>query len=813
MKLGTTAKTVWLSVLGAIFAFSVSLLVGINTTANATATGITGINLSLEEDVVVKFHTDVAEGESAKLVVNFDGADTKITEHENGIFSFWGVTPQNFGKDITATLYDADGNALGETQTTSVQTYLQDLLALDLENSGCKDELQYNAMRELAVNMLNYGSAAQVYTNTDVDNLANANLTADQKELASDTITVDATDKVVVGDAWIGAGVRFDYKLGLYFVFQADDVNSINATVNGVAVRPTVYDASKNWYVIRYNDFTATNMNDVITAKLTFADASEQTFAYSVKSYVYAKGGSGDALANLVNATYVYGFAAVKYDGELKLTKAPTLTQEGELYFDNKGYDMDGTGYETVVLPALNVVDYDATATQTNSDDKAPVIVTTYTYKENDAFSFKLTTGNALYLNDTYYSEHIVSLANTDTVKYSYDATNGYVMRALEPTTVAYAKTYAHVITFIGDVTIDRGSDYYAANGSINVGTETESANVTIKADNYSNSKSYGTLTIWDGHDLHVAKNSTLTIGANKGANKKSIHHNDNHTLITVDGTMTVAQQISLAAGAGLKINKGAVVTVQSEGIAIGGTYDSATVGKNEFGQDMPLYVGGTLNVTGQIKTNRLQVGSVRDGEYGVLNVHVNFKTSDGKAVNHVVLNAVKAAAYFFFANGELNLSNVATGACALDIRGGDGAKHVDFRKDFTVNANTAIGSLVGEWTKNNAGYNVYFEEGVTLNGITGNVTALKEATRNVYFWTTATAIIDGVEKEVILLNKTPNTYTAAGYYAPSMFKYATVVDGANYVSTTTTLAGGTLGTFTQATYSDGTTNYTIYYK
>lgn len=94
MKLGKTAKTVWLSVLGAIFAFSVSLLVGVNSfSANATATGITGVNLSLSEDIVVKFHTDAAAGEDVKLVVNYDGVNTTLTSHENGVFSFRGVTP------------------------------------------------------------------------------------------------------------------------------------------------------------------------------------------------------------------------------------------------------------------------------------------------------------------------------------------------------------------------------------------------------------------------------------------------------------------------------------------------------------------------------------------------------------------------------------------------------------------------------------------------------------------------------------------------------------------------------------------------
>ena len=225
----STRKTLLLSVLTAIFAMSLTVLAVMGFanksafTADAAETGITGMNVSLGEDITVKYYTDATTEDGSYLEVTFNGEPFKIEEHVDGTFSFKGVAPQHMNDEITATLKEADGNAIGATSTKSIQAYANELLSYDSysacpESFGLTSELQYKAMRELAVDLLNYGAAAQTYKNEAIEDLANADL---DQSLATQALTVSKSDKAVNGDMWVGAGVRFDSKLGLYFVFSS----------------------------------------------------------------------------------------------------------------------------------------------------------------------------------------------------------------------------------------------------------------------------------------------------------------------------------------------------------------------------------------------------------------------------------------------------------------------------------------------------------------------------------------------------------------------------------------------------------------
>ena len=85
--------------------------------ASAAETGISNVNVTLNEDIVVKFHTDATTGDGTKVVVSFNDKTTEITENTDGVFSFAGVTPQNLNDEMTVTMYAADGTTqIGETK-------------------------------------------------------------------------------------------------------------------------------------------------------------------------------------------------------------------------------------------------------------------------------------------------------------------------------------------------------------------------------------------------------------------------------------------------------------------------------------------------------------------------------------------------------------------------------------------------------------------------------------------------------------------------------------------------------------------------
>ena len=431
------------------------------TTETVEKVGIKKKGVSLGEDIIVKFYTDSTTGDGSKLVVKFNDEEYEVTESyyvedEGNAFDFVGVTPQKLGDEMTATLYNEAGAQIGDAVTLSVKSYIEELLAKSLEASGLS-QLKYQAMRELCVNMLNYGAAAQTYVDYKTDNLVNKDLSDVLKALATEKITVTDTDKAVNGNAWVGAGVRFDYKLGLYFVFRATSADEYTATINGEKASPEAYtQLGDGYYVIRYNSFNATNMNQVVTAKLTDANNTEQTFAYSIKSYVASKGGDTSNVANLVNATYTYGYAAVAYSAEY-VTVDPTFETAGSRTMDGKGYDFSNSDYDSVVLPKLNFTDYTA-KTVNDGTAVAPVVTTAFTLNNNIVDYVKpFTSDNCISLEGNLYSQYdiagfgIYNENEEKIVSVTYDEENGYTYDVATGET-AYPKS--HIISYGADLTI-----------------------------------------------------------------------------------------------------------------------------------------------------------------------------------------------------------------------------------------------------------------------------------------------------------------------------------------------------------------------
>ena len=699
MKRTNTCKTWLISALTAIFVVTLALAINCfaNKSAfsvNATETGINGVNISLQEDIVVKFHTGSTTGDGTKLVVNFNGKTTEITENGSGVFSFAGVTPQNLNDEMTATLYASDGTTqIGEARTVSVQSYLETLLATSYEDSNCESELQYAAMKELAVNMLNYGAAAQIYKDHDVENLANKNLTPEQKELATETIEGVQADKQVNGDMWIGAGVRFDSRLGLYFIFQAESLDGISATINTVQVVPEVYDESKNWYVIRYDLFNATNMNDVITAKLTVGE-TEQMFGYSIKSYVAAKGGNGDALSNLVNATYAYGYSAVAYSAEYILAEDATLEKAGKMTMDGKGYDFSQSQYGEVEIPQLNLVDYTTSASKKSGSDKAPVVETEFKYERLN-YSVKLQSNDYIDIEGKKYSKYNVALASTDDMTLEWSDA-GYKLTAKNPVALKWLRAFGTTLTLVGEIDFTINNQHgLQTNNELVIGTETETATVTVSNTSTSTGTTTG-IAVWNSGALTIEKDSSLFVTDAK----QGIWTDQTNSVVTINGNVNLATStigiILDNATDKLLINEDASVTIGSctyaivafGSVTIDGELDatgkvviSGAVEENssyEYGFIPKFFVRkGTANITGQVVSNSIQVGSEKDGYKGTLNVvgtgsamQANSTYGTSKAQNTINYAHHNKNIYFAYANGSLTLTREGLGDTAMYARG-----------------------------------------------------------------------------------------------------------------------------------------------
>ena len=760
--------------------------------------GIKGINVSLGEDIVVKFYTSAQSDDGSYLTVNFNGVEENLTVFEmsgdEGVFSYLGVTPQNLNDEISATMYNASNAQVGETKTFSVQSYLETLLSFNYGEEGCAcgcaSKLKHTALQELAVNMLNYGSMAQNYVSHDVENLANKNLTDAQKELATETITVSDTDKAVNGSAWVGAGIRFDYKLGLYFVFEATSADEYTATINGETVTPESYTAAgENCYVIRYNKFNATNMNSVVTAKLSKDGAEDQTFAYSVKSYVAAKGGSNSTLADLVNATYVYGFAAVAYSAEYAEV-APTFEAAGSLTMDGKGYDFTESQYGSLVLPQLNSMDYTA-ITVNNGTVTAPSVVTEFVLNHDLwAYSRKFDATDCINVNGTLASKYDYAKLNNSQVAVAYDETTGYTVIATDATLTALV-TYGAELTIKGSLTMDLTTPEGGTaptwtlykKTTLGDGTEAGKAIVTV-----ANAAGNGVVLGNANADMLVTKGSSLT------DNKISV----GSATLTIDGTVTATASVS------------------------GSAYEYVKDVSYETGIQPSIYIcnGGVLN-TGHIVANFMQIGSLvedTDEDGGVLNI-----TGTSVGENNTLITRAdhgKTSRHFYL-KGTINAESKTANSRLLNAKVGSSPKpsgdksEVDIRSGMTINLGTNMQGLMYFYQNNEAHkYNVFWQVGADVD--TTNIIYLYS--QNVYFyvWQEAEVLLgaDATETtKVLVANRVyfaSNTtwMKASALVAPDVTVDTVLTAGTETVSTSV------LGTLTQATYTDSEgTAHTVYYR
>ena len=758
-------------------------------TETVVKVGIKGKNVSLGEDIIVKFYTDSTTGDGSKLSVAFNGETFEITENQDGVFEFIGVTPQKLGDEMTATLYGADGTQIGDAATLSVKSYLDELLALSYEDSGLS-QLKYQAMRELCINMLNYGAAAQTYVDYKTDNLVNKDLSDELKALATEKITVTDTDKAVNGDAWVGAGVRFDYKLGLYYVFKAASADEYTATVNGEKAIPEAYEAlGEGYYVIRYNSFNATNMNEVVTAKLTKDGADNQTFTYSIKSYVASKGGDTSNVANLVNATYTYGYAAVAYSAEY-VTVDPTFEKEGSISMDAKGYDFSQSKYGTVTLPKLDFTAYTA-ETVNSGTELAPVVTTTFTLNSDEvAYAKVFNTDNCISLEGKLYSEHDLANFKFDNVTVSYDPNEKSYTYDVEnektATPTAPFTAYGADLTVTGVLNFENtaGWEHYGIN--VTVGTAQKAANVTIGG------SSYTPLSVRTDAKFLVSEGSTVTI-TDSGTYSIYIGYGDvtSRAALIVDGTLH-------ASGGRLRASHYV-------------KFDDTL----EYGFDPQVYVRrGTFTVPG-LQLYSLQVGSEAEEASGTLII-----TGHGGSSNGIKLQKDSKTSRLVFAKGTVDFVGLSNGIWNNDIND----SHIDVRGGMEfIATDCTLGHVFQVASNNDNGtHRTYVQNGVKFysyvtetqekTDLTDTYTKFLYHSRNtshLYSWDFATVKMmeNGVEvtKTVRVLNY--GTVVKGTYQSAAVCSAAPeIAEGTLLTATETTQGMGTLGTFVQGTYGDGQT-------
>lgn len=132
-------------------------------------------------------------------------------------FSFNGIAAKEMADTITAVVYDSDGEAVTIDFVTSLREYCMKLLNREDSNAELKT---------LCVDMLNYGTAAQVYFGYNTDDLANSMLTSAQAAYA--TKDADVTGEMVLepGVGYAGTSMTLTSQLQLNVFFYKEDITN-----------------------------------------------------------------------------------------------------------------------------------------------------------------------------------------------------------------------------------------------------------------------------------------------------------------------------------------------------------------------------------------------------------------------------------------------------------------------------------------------------------------------------------------------------------------------------------------------------------
>ncbi len=265
---------------------------------------IVGASLYIGKDLSMLYNVTTA-GDIADYTMKFTFNGEEIVVNatqfgDNYFFVLDAIAPNLMGEDIKAELYCGD-ECVAVKDAYSVLEYCEYFLKGE-GSANCSAEL-----KELLANLLEYGAAAQIYTDTNTENLVNKDVDgAVNYECTENVKDVSGSMAVIAG-----AGASFGVDNKLYFRLDEGykSLGEVTAKINGE-------DAEIVGGYVYTEGVKATELSKVFTLVLYVDGTEVQTATYSITSYITIIGANDTAGAALANALYNYGCSAKNYVGE-----------------------------------------------------------------------------------------------------------------------------------------------------------------------------------------------------------------------------------------------------------------------------------------------------------------------------------------------------------------------------------------------------------------------------------------------------------------------------------------------------------------
>lgn len=300
-------------------------------TQKAYADGVLNANLNIGKDIALKLSAKIDGATSASATFTWKGndengaekaenyVDTVVGENSGDgtfVFTYRGIGAQYLGKNVDVTVkYDTES----KTEVVYAQKTLsvKDVLTAYRNSSAIAlgiSPAAFEKIKTLSADILNYGAAAQAYTNVDTSALVNKGLAS------SDYTTVDFKNLTgelpAKGDLGFVMGVRFDCNIQPMAKFTSDKQN-LTATING---KEAALEAlGENQYKITYKDFNILSVNDTYTFEVFENGVSIGSATCSLAAL------AKNYKVEILRAAYTYGSAVSNY-----LEAQKTLVIEAE---------------------------------------------------------------------------------------------------------------------------------------------------------------------------------------------------------------------------------------------------------------------------------------------------------------------------------------------------------------------------------------------------------------------------------------------------------------------------------------------------
>ena len=284
-----------------------------------------GASLVLMDDLTVRFSADaqlfIEDAYTQPYAVFQTGTKTQtVTDYEIAggkyIFSCTNLSPSQAGDIITAQLY---ATLNGEEKSFSIQysvaQYCYDIL----------EKTDNATLRTLLVDLLNYGSAAQIYSWYKDKTLSNAALTDQQKAwgTASDPVLnshLNPEYETVENPSvtWEAAGLVLDHSVTMRFRLTAESTENLTVKIQCGDQQWTVhtfevFPEQDNQYYVYFNGLSARQMREIVYVTVYEGDTPvSNTLTYSIETYACNKQ-EEPRLSDLVKAMMRYGDSAVAY--------------------------------------------------------------------------------------------------------------------------------------------------------------------------------------------------------------------------------------------------------------------------------------------------------------------------------------------------------------------------------------------------------------------------------------------------------------------------------------------------------------------